>query len=223
MCFFLNKSLKISFLWLFLGVMPCVADEQKKHVVVGNFSAGSLSGWKDKEFSGQTKYWLTTLDGLQVLEAQSRAAASGLFYEKRIDLKKTPIMNWRWRLEKPLINRDEQTKDGDDFSARVYVVVSGGLIFWNTKSINYVWASMTPKERVWPNPFAGDHVMMVAARSSVDKSGAWYDEKRNIRTDFKKLMGEDIQYIDAVAIMTDTDNAKGDATTYYGDIYFTAE
>ncbi|NOU23509.1 MAG: DUF3047 domain-containing protein, partial [Methyloglobulus sp.] len=182
-----------------------------------------LTGWKTKKFKGQTQYQLTKLDGSQVLRADSNASASGLFYEQRIDLQKTPFMNWRWRIENRLGKIDEQTKSGDDFAARVYVVVSGGLIFWNTKAINYVWASTSPKDKAWPNPFAGDHAMMVSVRSSSDKTGTWYTEKRNVRADFKQLTGEDSLYIDAVAIMTDTDNTKGKAAAYYGDIYFTAE
>jgi hypothetical protein len=217
-----NSSL-LGLCLLIVGVNAIAEEQALNKLPIGSFSAGSLTGWKTKEFKGQTQYQISELEGSQVLKADSNAAASGLFYEQRIDLQKTPVMNWRWRIENRLGNIDEQTKSGDDFAARVYVVVSGGLVFWNTKAINYVWASTSPKDKAWANPFAGDHAMMVAVRSSSDKTGTWATEKRNIRADFKKLTGDDIQYIDAVAIMTDTDNAKGKATAYYGDIYFTAE
>jgi hypothetical protein len=102
------------------------------------------------------------------------------------------------------------------------VVVSGGLAFWETKAINYVWASTSPAGKVWPNAYAGDNgrMMMIALRSSIDQTGTWYTEKRNILADLKHQFGEDIRYIDAVAIMTDTDDALGKVTAYYGDIYF---
>jgi Protein of unknown function (DUF3047) len=218
-----SNSLKIICLWLLLATIPSLADGQKNQIVIGNFSAGTLTGWKAKEFKGQTQYQLTKIDDVQALKADSDTAASGLFFEQKIDLEKTPVMNWRWRIENRMGKVDEQAKSGDDFTARVYVVVSGGLVFWNTKAINYVWASTSSKDKVWPNPFAGDHAMMVAVRSSGDKTGTWYTEKRNVREDFKRLTGEDIKSIDAVALMTDTDNAKGKATAYYGDISFTAE
>lgn len=203
--------------------MPSLAGEHQSQIMVGSFSAGDLAGWKTKEFKGHTQYQIAKIDNAQALKADSDAAASGLFYEQKIDLEKTPVMNWRWRVENHLGKIDEQAKSGDDFAARVYVVKSGGLVFWNTKAINYVWASTSPKDKTWPNPFAGDHAMMVAIRSSGDKIGTWQTERRNIREDFKRLIGEDIRQIDAVAIMTDTDNAKGKATAYYGDIYFTAK
>lgn len=190
---------------------------------IGSFSKNSLSGWKSKEFKGKTDYQLMAVDQVSVLKAESHAAASGMFFEQRIDLEKTPVMNWRWRVEKPLTGLSEQAKSGDDFAARVYVVVSGGLIFWNTKAINYVWANATPKGKTWPNPFAGDHAMMVAVRSASDNTGDWRTEKRNVREDFKQFTGEDIRFIDAVALMTDTDNSSGQAVAYYGDIFFTSE
>ncbi|MBM4207799.1 MAG: DUF3047 domain-containing protein [Gammaproteobacteria bacterium] len=212
-------------LFFLLMSLAAVAQEDLSQAVlpVGSFSAGSLAGWKNKSFQGETSCRLITDGQINVLKAESHAAASGLFFEQRIDLNKTPVMNWRWRVEQPLTGLNEQTKLGDDFAARVYVVVSGGLIFWNTKAINYVWANTTPKGKIWPNPFAGDHAMMVAVRSASDKTGQWFSEKRNVRENFKRLTGEDIHYIDAGALMTDTDNSSGQAVAYYGDIFFTAE
>ncbi len=194
----------------------------KTHSViqVGLFSSGKLDSWNNKSFSGTTDYRLTLLDKLQVLKAESHSAASGLFKEQKIDLHKTPVLNWRWRIENHLNPLNEQDKQGDDYSARIYVVVSGGWAFWKTKAINYVWTSHTPKGHIWPNAFAGNNAMMIALRSTTDKTQTWYQEKRNIRQDLKAQFGTDIRYIDAIALMTDTDNAKGSAIAYYGDIYF---
>ena len=208
--------------WFFS--MSANSEEQlNDKCMVGLFSAGSLTGWKTQVFKGQTTYRVAKIDGEQALKADSENAASGLYYEHRIDLQKTPVLNWRWRIENRMGKIDEQAKSGDDFAARVYVVKSGGLAFWNKKAVNYVWSNVSPIGKSWPNPFAGDHVMMLAVRSPTDNTGTWYSEKRNVRADFKQLTGEDIQFIDAVAIMTDTDNAHGKATAYYGDIYFSAE
>ena len=189
-------------------------------LMIGAFSSGSLDHWETKEFKGLTAYQLVDLAGTRVLKAESADSASGLYKEQRIDLQKTPYMNWRWRIENRLGNINEQAKSGDDYAARVYVIVSGGFAFWRTRAINYVWASTSTKGKIWPNAFAGDHAMMIALRSSGDQTGTWYTEKHNILADLKQLFGEDIRYIDAVAVMTDTDNAHGKVTAYYGDIYF---
>lgn len=216
-----TKLRVISLIVVLLSSSLIHAEAIPEKLVIGNFSSGSIDQWESKEFKGQTSYQLIKLDGITVLKAESTRSASGLFKKQRIDLQKTPVLNWRWRTENRLGTINEQSKSGDDYAARVYVVVSGGLAFWRTQAINYVWASTSPKGKIWPNAFAGDHAMMIALRSTGDETGRWYTEKRNILADLKQFVGKDIDTIDAVAIMTDTDNAKGTATAYYGDIYFT--
>ena len=190
---------------------------------IGHFSKGDLTNWKNKEFSGITQYTLIKQNNKQVLQAKSNATASGLYKEIRVDLKKTPYLNWSWRVENTLGALNEQSKNGDDYPARIYVVVSGGLVFWNTRAINYVWSSNSQKGAVWKNAFAGSNAMMIALRSKNDNVKQWYTEKRNILHDLKQQFGEDIFYIDAVAIMTDTDNSNSQTTAFYGDIYFSEQ
>lgn len=192
-------------------------------LVVGAFSSGALKQWEIKKFKGETVYRLIQLSGETVLKAESAGTASGIYKKQRIDLQKTPFMNWRWRIDKRLGTINEQTKAGDDYAARVYVIISGGLAFWRTRAINYVWASTSPRGKIWPNAFAGDHAVMIALRSSNDETGVWYTEKRNVLGDLKQQFGEDLRYIDAIAIMTDTDNAQGSAISYYGDLFFSSE
>jgi len=192
-------------------------------ITIGDFSAGRLKGWQVKKFKDESLYHLTEVSGMQVLRAHSHASASGLFKKVRIDLEKYPFLNWRWRIENRLTGLDEQKKTGDDYGARIYVVVSGGLKFWNTRTLNYVWADTSPAGHVWPNAFAGKNAMMLALRSRRDAVATWYTEKRNIYQDFKQVFGKSVRYIDAIALMTDTDNSGGLVTAYYGDIYFSAQ
>ena len=86
--------------------------------------------------------------------------------------------------------------------------------------MNYVWASRSSKGEIWDNAFAGKNAQMMALRNRQDKLSTWYSEKRNVYEDMKKLFGTEVDFIDAVAIMTDTDNSHRQAKAYYGDIYF---
>jgi len=203
------------------AIQNTAADPDK--LPLGEFSGNHLDGWKQKIFNAETRYQLQTLDGVIVLKADSRAAGSGLFREQRIDLEKTPFLNWSWRIANRLSGLNEQSKPGDDYAARVYVVIKGGLAFWQTKAINYVWAGNTAKDTVWPNAFAGDHAMMLALRGPEAPLNAWFSEKRNVRADLQKLFGEDLRMLDAVALMTDTDNSKQQVSAYYGDIWFSKD
>jgi len=190
---------------------------------LGEFSRSHLDGWEHKSFKGETRYQLQILDGVMVLQADSQGAASGLFKEQRIDLEQTPFLNWSWRVANRLNGLNEQSKAGDDYAARIYVVVKGGLAFWQTKAINYVWASNTAKDTVWPNAFAGDHAMMLALQGPEAPLNVWRSEKRNVQADLKRLFGEDLRTIDAVALMTDTDNSGGQVTAFYGNIWFSKD
>ena len=204
---------------LLLQTLPAVADT----VTVGAFSSGDLAGWEDKSFKGQTRYELVPgPDGKTVLQASTDGAASGRFRKVRVDLAKTPVLNWSWKVDAPYRDNDESTKSGDDFPVRVYVVVERGPLGMLTRALNYVWASSKPVGARWPNPFTGQ-AMMLAVDSGAAKAGAWVSHKRNARDDLRAAFGDDIGEIHAVAVMTDGDNGNRRARAWYGDIFFTSE
>jgi hypothetical protein len=181
-----------------------------------------INAWEKQVFSGVTSYELHEIDGRQVLKAISKQSASGLVREIEVDLTKTPYMNWSWKVDSILSDVEETKKSGDDYAARVYVVISDGFFFWQTRALSYVWASKQAKGSTWPNAFTGK-ATMVAVESGEDSVGEWVEEKRNVLDDINNLLGIDATRIDAVAIMTDTDNSRQSATAYYGDIFFTSE
>jgi hypothetical protein len=139
-----------------------------------------------------------------------------------VDLAKTPVLNWSWKIEAPYRDIDESTKAGDDFPVRVYVVVERGLLGLRTRAMNYVWASAKPAGTRWPNPYTSQ-AMMLAVDSGAAKAGAWVNHKRNVREDLRAAFGDDVTEIDAVAVMTDGDNGGRSARAWYGDIFFTGE
>jgi len=189
-------------------------------VDIGLFSENDTSGWEIREFAGATDYSLTLVDGKQVLVAESRQSASAYYKKIKVDLEKTPILNWSWRKEQSIDPGNELDKNGDDFVARIYVVKSGGLFFWNTVALNYVWSYQHKRNATWDNPFAGSKGKMLAQRDASDPQATWFKEQRNVVMDFKALLGKDIRQIDGVAIMTDSDNSGLSARALYGDIYF---
>lgn len=211
------KTIMISALFA-LSTSAIAADERLE---IGRFAAGDLQDWQTKSFQGETRYRFDDKSGRRALFAESDKAASGLYREIEVDLNKTPWLNWSWRVDKVLDGVDERSKAGDDYPARVYVVVSGGAAFWKTRSLVYVWSNNQSVGATWNNPYTSNARIM-ALRSATKDAGRWINEKRNIRADFRQLFGEDIGAIDGVALMTDTDNSGQSATAWYGDIYFTS-
>lgn len=219
--------------WVAIAFIGCLlsfasANEQR---MVEDFESGSLSEWDARSFNGETEYTVVLNEGNKVLRAQAIDAASGIAIETRVDLFETPYLNWRWRIDAPLSEREEIEKSGDDYVARVYVVINGGLRFWRTLAVNYVWSSQAVTDLPWPNAYAPDNAIMFALQGK-NSSLQWQQEKRNVYKDLIRAFGDKgseranekaYRYIDAVAIMTDTDDGGGSAIAFYDDIFFSSD
>lgn len=189
---------------------------------MGSFSSEGLKNWKRHSFHGETSYNTVTRDGHQVILAESSGSASVLFRELRVDLEKTPWLNWSWRVNNTIPGLDERTKSGDDYPARIYIVTEEGLFPWQSKAVNYVWAGTLPQETRWLSAFT-DSSLMIAVRSGDAEVDSWVQEKRNVKTDFQHFLGRPVRYIDVVALMSDTDNSGANVSAEYGDIFFSSE
>lgn len=198
--------------------LPALAER----VAVGRFSEGDLTGWQGKSFAGDTRYGLQENSGRLALHAISANAASGLFREIEVDLDRTPYLHWSWQVDNLLDVSDERSKPGDDYPARIYVVFSGGLFFWRTRAINYVWSSNQPIGSEWPNAFTGN-AQMIAVRAGPVGLRQWLSETRDVKADYRRLFGAEPGEVAAVAVMTDTDNTGQRAEAWYGDIWFDSE
>ena len=207
-------------IFLLLAITVCTSALAETRINV--LQLPDLNEWDTEIFSGETNYEVINLDGKPLLKAHSESSASGLVRKIDIDLTKTPYMNWSWKVDNILNDIDETKKSGDDYAARIYVVISGGLLFWRTRAISYSWTSVQPEGQHWPNAFT-ENALMISMQSGDEQVGQWVNEKRNVLQDIKNLLGLDKTEINAVAIMTDTDNSKQSATAYYGDIFFTGQ
>ncbi|MGD9923132.1 MAG: DUF3047 domain-containing protein [Pseudorhodoplanes sp.] len=197
------------------------ADEA---VAISRFSNSSLRDWESRSFKGKTSYSFAADPEIKstVLKAVADGSASGRFRKIKVDLNKTPFLNWSWKVTNIFPGIDEQTKAGDDFPARIYVVVERGILGVSSLSLNYVWASQHSAGSLWPSPYTGQ-VKLLAIDSGSEALSSWVRHKRDLRVDMKKAFGENIIEIDAVALMTDTDDHGGHAETYYGEIWFSGE
>ena len=206
---------------LFLILVSCSAlvvsaASATDMIPIGRFAETGLQGWSSKIFQGETSYRIVEDGGHQVLEANSRAAASGLVFETEYDPRELPILTWRWKVADIIAGGDSRTKAGDDYAARIYVVFPHWF-FPKTRTLNYIWANRLPRESVQANAFTGN-AMMIAVESGTEKIGEWLTERRDIVADFRRAFGEDPPRVGAIAIMTDTDNTGTAAMAWYGDI-----
>ncbi|MEH6445682.1 MAG: DUF3047 domain-containing protein [Oceanospirillaceae bacterium] len=178
--------------------------------------------WKQKNFVGNNQYKFSLEKDMPMVKISSNQTSSGLFLEKKINLNKSPILNWSWKVSNVLQSLKEKTKQGDDFAARVYVLTSTGPFPWQKKTLSYVWSNYQKIGSSWPNPYTGK-VIMIALDSGKQRIGEWRTHQRNVQQDLEAAFGEKYDKIDVIAIMTDTDNSKQKAVGWYKNMYFSAK
>lgn len=208
---------------LLLAILLCTplpAASQADPILFGSFARQGLDGWKPKSFKGETEYTIAENGGETVLQARSRASASGLVYETSYDPQVYPMLTWRWKIDRVIAKGDSRTKSGDDYAARVYVVFPHWF-FPKTRTLNYIWSNILPQDAIQPNAYTAN-AMMIAVESGPEKVGQWVTVTRDIVADYRRAFGEDPPEVGAIAIMTDTDNTGETATAWYSDIMATS-
>jgi hypothetical protein len=225
---------------------PGVVFAENDRLDVGKFSAIDdtdklPAGWEPlyfKKIKEHTVYESTEDESIMVIRAESRASSSGLIRKIDIDPEKYPVITWRWKITNTYEKGDVTQKQGDDYPARIYVTFAYdpehvGLFerakFKTAKllygeyppvaALNYIWASRAKKGTIVANPYT-KRAMMIVVESGDAEKNKWLQEERNILEDFKMAFGTNPPRISGVAIMTDSDNTKESAITYYGDIVF---
>ena len=149
-------------------------------------------------------------------------AASGLGKEVKIDLNKTPFINITWKIEKDLPGIKENTKKGHDFAARVFAVKKTGATPLSNRAINYVFSSNNQIGFNSPSPYTKKSIDNVLATTK-ENLNEWVTVKANVKEDFMRFHDLDVNELDGLAIMSDTDNSKMTAIAFYQNIYFSAK
>ena len=194
-------------------------------VKVFEFTEKELSELQVRKVRGadnKTIYTLGSNDNGNYYKAIADNAASGLGKEIKIDLNKTPIINITWKIEKDLPGIKESTKKGHDFAARVFAVKKTGATPLSNRAINYVFSSNSEIGFNSPSPYTKKSIDNVLATTK-DNLNKWITVKANVKEDFKRFHDLEVNELDGLAIMSDTDNSKMKAVAYYQNIYFSAQ
>ena len=170
----------------------------------------------------KTTYSIGSNENGNYLKAIADNAASGLGKEIKIDLNKTPFINITWKIEKDIPGIDETAKKGHDFAARVFVIKKTGATALSNRAVNYVFSSNQDVGSNSPSPYTKKSVDNVLATTKTNLN-EWVTVKAHVKEDFKKFHNLDVNELDGIAIMSDTDNSKKKSITYYQNIYFSSQ
>lgn len=231
---------------LLLSLASAVVSAQGVVEHVGRFvaaDANPAAPWQVVRFDERmpaTQYRVMAWDGVNAVEAVAKASMALLQRPLSGDLRGTPVLCWRWRVDAVLKNADMATRQGDDYAARVYVgfrlpadamnfTTRAKLMMGRSRygdqlpdaALSYVWDNRYPVGTERPNAYT-DRAHMVVLQSGAQQAGRWIVERRDVLLDVGKAFGSDQATPTLLAIATDTDNTGESARAGFADLHFVA-
>lgn len=235
--------LPTTLLYMILGTsVPAGAET----IIVGDFSLYNRlpqMPWQLVRFDENTpatQYHLRNHDSIAAVEARADASMALLARPLQVDLKRTPVLCWRWWVDAPIEQADMTQKSGDDYAARVYVTfdLPDSVMSFGTRiklglaravhgddlpdaAINYIWDNRYPIGTVQPNAYT-DRAQMLVLRSGMADTGHWIEERRNLLTDLQQLFGAEAAQTLQLAVASDSDNTGVQTGALFADIHLVA-
>jgi hypothetical protein len=185
-------------------------------------------------FKAKTQYRYVAADQGGALEARADKSASGLMRKLRVDPRRHPLIEWRWRIDQAIPEADKRIASREDSAARLLIAFDGDRSKLDVEdrammnladalsgqqmpyaTLMYVYSNRYPAGTVLPNPRTTRIQMIVVEQGS---SGRWNAFKRNLLEDYRRAFGEEPGAIVSVGLMTDADNTQSRARATYGDI-----
>ncbi len=136
----------------------------------------------------------------KVLEVHACRSSGALITMPRVDLRRYPILRWRWRVHRLPPGADGRTAK-DDQAVAIYFG-SGGIL--SRKTVAYRWETLTPIGAEGKIVYAGGVVTVHyrCIRNQDSPVNQWLEEERNVAEDFRRVYGylpEPDQYVVSVA------------------------
>ena len=211
-------------LFLILTISTSPFDARAETFFKDNFENGISGRWEDEGFlfiKNKTVYELYEEEnGNKCIRATSDNSFSGKGIFIGYDPKRYPILEWRWKIENIIERGDARNREGDDYAAKIYVIF-GGKSYINPldkRILVYFWANKLLKGEIISNAYEPRIEKMIALQSGSKNVGIWKSERVNIYEDYKKAFGEEPENVEGISFVTDTDNTKERAVSYYDDI-----
>jgi hypothetical protein len=179
--------------------------------------------WKEQNW-GKPAYDLEIVsdDGQPVLHLRSKGETSAIIRDLKasVDLKETPIIEWRWKVITLPTGGNACQQSTDDEAAQVYVAWLRSPEAVRSRIIGYVWDSTAPAGTICKSQKTST-VTYIVLRSGADELGKWITERRNVVEDFRKIYGEAPDNPTALSLGIDSDDTRSSAESFIGPTVFT--
>ena len=215
----------IKFYTLTLTFLLLCTPIKAENIKIFEFTESELSKLEVRKVRGadnKTLYSVGSDENGNFLKAVADNSASGLGKKVNINLNKTPIINITWKVEKDLAGIKENTKKAHDYAARVFVIKKTGATLLSNRAINYVFSSNNEIGFNSPSPYTKKSIDYVLSTTK-DSLNEWITVRSNVKEDFKRFHNLNVDQLDGLAIMADTDNSKLKSISYFQNIYFSSK
>jgi len=175
-----------------------------------------------------------------VLRVKSIGSASAVLKRLEVDLKKFPVLVWRWKINRVVGMAIETQKDRNDSAARIRVIFGKTtpkplkgppeiLKFFKSFGIqtggkeppgfkiDYIWGNNVLKGEVIDYPGSKNHKMVVV-ESGNKEANRWVWEKRNLIEDFQQFFRRSPPTLIGIMVLTDTDQTNEGVIAHYSSI-----
>jgi hypothetical protein len=162
--------------------------------------------------------------GGRALRLRSDSASFAIQKEVDIDVKRTPLVVWEWKVTELPRRGDLRQSSTDDQAAQLFVMFSPD--FLRTDVIAYVWDSTAPAGTVvqsYSLPlYPSLRIKAVVVRSGKREKGKWITETRNVVEDYKNLFGGDADKVTGIRFQINSQHTKSSAESYWRLVTFQA-
>jgi hypothetical protein len=209
------NALAVSFLFL-----SSAAGAAEDRLVIADFNTdvddkGVPHGWQLKEKSGKADFAVIKDGDLPAVRFKSANTSFSLQKEVHVNLKKFPVLTWKWKVTKLPVGGDFRKSKTDDQAAQLF------LAFSKTKAIVYIWDTTAPQGTMgnaavpWPMS-----IKTVVVRSGTADTGKWFTEVRNVYDDYKKLFGDEPAEVAGVRLQINSQHTETSAESYFANVVF---
>jgi hypothetical protein len=210
--------LGIIMLTLLFPLSLVAADGFQEDFAAGLGKEGLPKGWELKQWFGNTRKIETVKEeGTTALHLVSNGNSFGVYREKDLNPKKTPILTWQWKVTRLPEGADVRDKKKDDQAAQIYVMFPRFPKMVNTRLVGYIWETSAPKMAKVTSQ-KSSNTRYIVLQSGPENLGKWVTETRNVYEDYKTLFGEEPPEIGGITIMIDSDDTNSSAESYFTNI-----
>lgn len=176
-------------------------------------------------------------EGPDAIRIEADAGSASAVRTLDADPAATPLLTWRWKVDRVVAAADLGRKEGDDYAARMYVTFDVPLealpfgartrirlarLFYGaqlpTAALCYVWDNRHPPGTTAWNAYT-DQVRMVVVESGAARAGRWVEATRDLEADFRAAFGArhpgPVPHVTGIAVSSDTDQTGERVTAWF--------